>query len=112
MDNEVNNFIDMMYHAHVDNDKSEYYSKRSSSNTGYKSINPLTSFVFEYFIFNSIYQIDWNLTVESGELEYHDRYDENTNEIKQQRAMIKFIKNNITLEIDLFHSFKSIKSAT
>ena len=33
----------------------------------------VTSFVYEFFIFNYLYQIDWSTTLNSNEIQYHDR---------------------------------------
>ncbi len=53
----VRDLVDSMHSVHMDNAKLQYYAE----GRGQLRIQmmPMTSFVYEYFIFNSLYQVDW-----------------------------------------------------
>lgn len=60
---EVATFICKLHKMHQDNDERDYYAKDQGGQ--YVSIMPLTPFVFEFFIYNSIYQVDWPTSLET-----------------------------------------------
>ena len=101
MNNNLINFLKLIYQTHLDNIKS-VYSVRPR-----KTIMPLTNFVFEFFIFNSLYQIDWPKSKEIGYIKYHDR--EKITEFNQIAKFLKFIRKNLkndkTLLQDSFEPF-------
>jgi hypothetical protein len=51
---------------------------------------PVTSFVFELFLFNSLYQYDWEKSLEQGHLVLHDS---KTTQASQQHSLERFVKN-------------------
>ncbi|MDT8375339.1 MAG: hypothetical protein RQ867_01240, partial [Mariprofundaceae bacterium] len=78
----ISSLIDILYNVHCDNSKQQYYAER----VGQRRIStmPLTPFVYEFFLFNSLYQVDWNKSYEVEELIFHpDDYSES----KQQREL-------------------------
>ena len=100
------NFISSIYQTHLDNIKSVY----KVSPEGKKPIMPLTNFIFEFFIFNSLYQIDWFDSCENRNIIYHDRESESEN--NQIAKFLKFIRKNNqygkSLLIDCFEPLKHI----
>ena len=75
----IRNLINVLHVPHTDNAKLQYYAK-TIDNRPY-SIMPHTPFVYELFIFNSIYQIDWKNSEIAGDLRFHSR--ESCGEFKQ-----------------------------
>lgn len=51
---------------------------------------PLTPFVYEFFLFNSLYQVNWTESFKVGELIFHSK---ELNELKKQREFIKYLKD-------------------
>jgi len=102
------NFISSIYETHLDNIKNIY----KVSPHGKKPIMPLTNFIFEFFIFNSLYQIDWMYSYDNRTIIYHDRESENEN--NQIAKFLKFIRNNNqygdSLLIDCFEPLKHISA--
>jgi hypothetical protein len=84
---DVNGLIDILHHAHIDNAKQQYSAESIGGHR--TSIMPLTPFVYEFFIFNSLYQVDWVQSFELGYLAFHP---DNYLETKQQNEFMKFIK--------------------
>jgi len=86
----VNGLIDILYQVHIENANQQYIAKligRPST-----SVMPISSFVFEFFIFNSLYQVDWKTSFDRAELIYHsDEYTEG----QQQKAFLAFLKEKI-----------------
>jgi hypothetical protein len=68
----VVSMIDVLRNAHSDNGTLFYYSTKDPSVVGEK-IMPVTPFVFELFIYNSIYQVDWNASWKTRKVTYHPR---------------------------------------
>lgn len=87
----IRNLINVLHVPHTDNAKLQYYAK-TIDNRHY-SIMPHTPFVYELFIFNSLYQIDWKNTKIAGDLIFHSR--ESCGEFKQQKIFISYLKDCI-----------------
>lgn len=62
-------FISVLHGVHCDNSKLQYYAERPG--VGRFSIMPLTPFVYEFFLFNSLYQVDWEKSSDATDLVYH-----------------------------------------
>lgn len=112
MNRNINNLINDLHHAHLDNSKQQYVARRSGRDV---SIMPVTSFVFEFFLFNSIYQVDWIKTKEDDKLIYHLRNISDSNqkctlsEPQQQRIFFKFIKIHAKEKPgDLYRAFEPL----
>jgi len=71
---EAYEYVRMLYHLHCDNSRYRYYAKYPNNDTEV-SMMPLTPFVFEFFIFNSIYQVNWEKTLDNKRLIYHNDHD-------------------------------------
>ena len=61
--------VTVLHGVHCDNSKLQYYAERPSG--GRVSIMPLTPFVYEFFLFNSLYQVDWVASNEKTGLVFH-----------------------------------------
>ncbi|MDB2318008.1 hypothetical protein N9V88_00310, partial [bacterium] len=81
--------IEILYRMHLENSDSIYFAKKPRGPQ--LSTMPITPFVFEYFLYNSIYQIDWEATYPTNSVIFHP--DEITPS-KQKRKLNDFIKSN------------------
>jgi hypothetical protein len=99
--------INTLHQVHLDNSRQYYFARQWSRNGLERSrpIMPATPFVFEYFIYNSIYQIDWAESEKSGNrVEHPVSQDEEGNtsrltEGKQQSLLEKFLKERCSKEL-------------
>lgn len=83
----VDSLIDLLHIVHLDNSRMQYYAKKSGGQL--ISTMPLTPFVYEFFLFNSLYQVDWQKSNDEDILIFHDQ---NTYQKTQQSKFIKFLK--------------------
>jgi len=86
----IENFIDSIHRSHLDNAQNRYRAMKIGR--GSTSVSPLTNFVFEFFLFNSLYSINWTESMNTGNLTEHPR-DDDLGEAKQQREFVKFCRN-------------------
>ncbi|MCL5796702.1 MAG: hypothetical protein M1579_04280 [Gammaproteobacteria bacterium] len=95
----VKNYIDAMHQAHLDNAAMVY-----SGHQGIRSqtLMPATPFIFDYFIYNSLYSVDWNACEDHCEMVYFDRSEAIT-ESKQQLAFEKYISCKTDKSFKIFH---------
>jgi hypothetical protein len=63
---EMTNFIDVMYEAYRENAEMRHYAEYPDGES--RSTMPTTSFVYNFFIYNSIYQCDWEASWMKGKL--------------------------------------------
>lgn len=54
----IDNLLDTLHRAHCDNAQQAYYARQHRGRQ--ISTMPVTSFVYEFFLFNSLYQYDWH----------------------------------------------------
>ena len=52
--NSIENFLDSLHHAHLDNARQLYVAKKIGSGQSERDISPVTNFVFEFFLYNSL----------------------------------------------------------
>ena len=104
----IDNFIDSIFESHLDNAQNLYLVKRTGQNRS-RVVSPLTNFVFEFFLFNSLYSVDWQASMSKREIVDHPRgkvedsagsgsgteleSDVGFSEAKQQRAFLKFCRD-------------------
>ena len=86
----IDNFLDTLHRAHCDNARQVYYAKRHFGQL--QSTMPATSFVYEFFLFNALYQYDWHTTIEKGYLTSWSE-DDGKSEAAQQARFEKFIRD-------------------
>ena len=87
MNTDVDDMITMLHSVHMDNSRLQYYALRPGG--GQVSIMPVTPFVYEFFLFNSLYQVDWRKSIDQHRVIYHS---EESSETQDQRAFISFLK--------------------
>jgi len=99
----ISSLVDILHKVHCDNSKQQYYAERDGRQI---STMPLTPFVYEFFLFNSLYQVDWNKSYDEEELIFHpDDYSES----KQQRELIKYLKAySKNKPSDLYRAFEPL----
>jgi len=108
----VGNLIEVLRQAHLDNGKLYYYGTPDPRKRGHK-IMPVTPFVFELFIYNSIYQVDWPASLEARRVVNHPRDAEGFTETKQQRELEKFLKPHVReAPALLYEAFLPIRDAS
>ncbi len=91
MTDEIENLLDTLHHAHRDNARQAHYA-RSRRNEEHSTM-PTTSFIYEFFLYNSIYQYDWEKSLASGILTAWPREgEEGKTELFQQNQLEKFIR--------------------
>jgi hypothetical protein len=107
----VSNLIALLRVAHNENRHLHYYATREPNNSRGRSIMPVTPFVFELFIYNSIYQVDWPASLKAGCVESHPR--DAMTETRQQDELERFLKPHIREKPGLlFGAFKPIREAS
>lgn len=80
--------IDILHSAHMDNARLHYFA-RGHNNREFSQM-PLTPFIYEFFLFNSLYQNDWSASNNCSGLTSHSR--ERTEDWKQ-RQFVKFLRS-------------------
>lgn len=105
MTDSIKGLVNVLHGVHIDNSEHHYYAERPSGRR--VSIMPLTSFVYEFFLFNSLYQVDWIASNDQARLVFHLEND--FGESKKQRAFLSFIKNyGIEKPADLYRAFEPL----
>lgn len=89
--------LQSLYYAHNENLRTFY--RASTDRIPDVSITPLTSFIFEYYIFNAIYQIDWISSLEQGNVVHHQRRigGNGLSETAQQIELLSFLRLKLNL---------------
>lgn len=100
MTDSTKNFLDSLYQAHIDNAQMVYFGKGARDERSH-SVMPATSFIFEFFIYNSLYQHDWKNSLASGNLVSWPRGEEGYTESKMQQEMERFIKKKCLSDMQL-----------
>ena len=90
--------IDTLHAAHMDNARLRYYA-RGPMNREFSQM-PLTPFIYEFFLFNSLYQIDWSSSNSSSGLVSHPH--EKT-EVWKQGRFVKFLRDHSRNKPELLH---------
>ena|GEM_PF-1011222 len=104
-DRSAEELVTVLHSVHCDNSKLQYYAERPSG--GRVSIMPLTPFVYEFFLFNSLYQVDWVSSNEKAGLVFHPEND--FGESKKQKAFLYFIKlHAIEKPADFYRAFEPL----
>lgn len=106
----VVNLVNVLRKAHGENGRLHYYATSDPKSRGHL-IMPVTPFVFELFIYNSIYQVDWPASLKARIVVNHPRDD--FTEPKQQRELEKFLKPYVKKEPTLLYkAFIPIRDAS
>ena len=91
----VLNVIEVLRQAHHENARVHYYATSDPGRRG-RRIMPATPLVFELFIYNSIYQVDWPASLKARRVENPPRdVEHGFSETKQQRELERFLKLHV-----------------
>jgi hypothetical protein len=86
MNNTTDAFFATMRDLYNENQSLQHFACRASQKESF-STSPISAFIYHFFIYNSIYQIDWAASTENEHhLIYHSLKDED-----QQKTLEKFI---------------------
>ncbi len=84
MSYEINDFLDMMCEACRDNTEMRHYAEYP--NGVKRSTMPTTSFIYNFFIYNSIYQYDWEVSLMKGRLTPWNAEQETARPLKTEKS--------------------------
>lgn len=99
----MNELIDVLHAAHCDNARLQYYAERPDGRR--ISIMPVTPFVYEFFLFNSLYEIDWAAS-SPDHLALHP---DDVSEPRKQHAFLAFLRQHARQRpADLFRAFEPL----
>ena len=95
----------VLHGVHCDNSKLQYYAERLGGGRRVSQM-PVTPFVYEFFLFNSLYQVDWVASSKESGLVFHP---EDFSEPKKQKALINFTKQHACRKpSDLYRAFEPL----
>jgi hypothetical protein len=84
----IEEFVNRLHQIHLYNAEHQYLAeRRGGPRRRPMSIVRQIPFIFEYFLFNSLYNVDWSNSMEKGKMAFHS----NMREHDQQKALIEFI---------------------
>ena len=109
----VLNVIELLRQAHHENGRLHYYATADPRQRGHR-IMPVTPLVFELFIYNSIYQVDWPASLKARRVENHPRdVERGFSETRQQLELERFLKRHVRGDPALLYkAFISIRDAS
>ena len=88
MEQSITSLVEILHKVHCDNSTQEYYAVRQGAHR--ISTMPLTPFVYEFFLFNSIYQIDWTQSYNNNKIIYNSNDEA---EFTKQKQLIQYLKD-------------------
>ncbi len=83
----IDNYLDTLRQAHCDNARQVYYAMGWQRS---RSTMPVTSFVFDFFIYNSIYQYDWERSIAEADMV---AWEDEPTEPQQQNGLERFVRS-------------------
>ncbi len=97
------NFIRTIYPIHLNNSEYIYYARKRAS--GSIPLVPINTFIYEFFLFNSLYSINWEESTKNKQLSYYER----TNQDKQQKGYLEYLRTIVEKDMSLLHrAFKPL----
>lgn len=87
----LDNLISTLRAVHEDNRVSQHFRQRDGDPTPYSTMY-LAPFVFQFFIYNGLYQIDWESSLQTGAIVNH----RHGTEEEQQDAFESFLRPRTT----------------
>jgi hypothetical protein len=84
----ISNYVHLIKRVHGDNFTLRYFAEDPDASI-VRSTMFLTPFVYQFFIYNSLYQVDWPASIQTGALQYHPTRDEE----QSQAAFEEFLQN-------------------
>jgi len=91
------NLIEVLHQAHLDNSQQVYSARKQRIET---LIMPVTSFVYELFLYNSIYQVDWEASFANGSV---ISYPSDSTEVNQQKKLEQFLRARVRKSPELIY---------
>lgn len=95
----MEHLIDTLHQVHCDNSRYQYYAELPGGRSR-RSMMPITSFVHEFFLFNGLYQVNWQESLEQHNLIYHR---EGIREIEKREPFIRFIQDHVKQQPENFY---------
>lgn len=93
----IANFVETLRTIHKENSSVEHFMKIPNSGEEPTTTMYLTPFIYEFFLYNSLYQIDWHKSLGLGRIEAHTF----NNEEDQQNAFEDFLREKSKASPDL-----------
>lgn len=84
---EIVDFVDTLQEVHAVNSRAEHFARDRNSDQQNSTMH-LTPFVYEFFLYNSLYQIDWPKSLETGQIKLHP----SDKERPRQKAFEDFLR--------------------
>ncbi|MBI1801549.1 MAG: hypothetical protein HYR71_07980, partial [Chloroflexi bacterium] len=67
---DIRDFVERLQRVHDDNSRPDHFARYRDSGRE-KSTMYVTAFVYEFFLYNTLYEIDWPLSLQEEQLKYH-----------------------------------------
>ncbi len=67
MPSNLRNFVNVLANAHRDNGRLFHFARRHGDSQEYSTM-PVTPFVYEFFLYSSLYSVDWAQSVSTGQV--------------------------------------------
>ncbi len=91
MKNHLRNFVNLLARAHEDNTYAMHFARRHDFEY---STMPVTAFVYEFFLYNSLYSVDWMRSIAAGQVINHTRGTEKTKQEKFESFLAGLAERN------------------
>lgn len=112
----LNDFLNMTKVFHEQNRTLEHFARRPGNRASERLTMPLTPFVYQFFLYNSLYQVDWDASLSSNNLEFHKKYNQRmrqgVKEPAQQKRFEQFMRKRDGEAIYLLDAFRSSLNQT
>ena len=107
MSSQIAQFLLTLSEVHKDGlDLHHFAEKRGSSKR--RSTMPVTAYVYEFFIYNTLYSIDWNLTQAKEEISYYSDKKEGYKQQEFENFLRKLAEDNPSILKKNFMLLKEI----
>jgi hypothetical protein len=88
---DIQNFIEPLNEVHKDSSQLMHYAKKPEDNGQELSTMPVTAFVYELFLYNSLYSVDWSKSLRAGKIVNYS-IQGGPNETKKQKGFEIFLR--------------------
>jgi hypothetical protein len=89
MSEKLQMFVDNIKRIHDDNTELEHFAKSKNSQTSFSTM-PITAFIYEFFIYNSLYSVDWKESIKNNQISSFR--EKGTKEEEQQNKFVNYLK--------------------
>jgi len=101
MAGKIENLVKLLKDAHEENRQLHYYATEACDSNITREIMPVTPFIFELFIYNSLYDIDWRKSLSESEIVNHSIQ---MREGEKQKSLEVFLRPICEADESLVHS--------